>query len=191
LLSGNIGHKNRLKEVKKQTFLKKYGVENPAQSQKFKEKARQTCLKKYGVENSLSCPEVRSKAKQTMLQRYGVEHCTQNKEISLKAARSCNQIVDLVHWFSRETIPCRGSFELAFVNYCNKNHIDYNWQPQTFLMPSGKTYTPDCYLPDQDLWVEIKGFHRDDSAEKWEWFHKEYPNSEIWFERDLKEKGIL
>jgi len=76
-------------------------------------------------------------------------------------------------------------------NYLNKNKIDFNWQPQVFLMPNDKTYTPDFYLPDQNLWIEIKGYFRKDALEKWEWFHKNYFNSELWNKEKLVKMKIL
>ena len=131
------------------------------------------------------------KRKNTLLLKYGVDIPAKNKEIALKAARTANQITDLIHWFSKETIPCRGSYEVKVVQYFNQNKIDFNWQPQTFLMPDGKTYTPDCYLPDQDLWIEIKGYMRKDAESKWNWFRKEYPNSELWDKEKLLELKCL
>jgi hypothetical protein len=128
---------------------------------------------------------------ETMLKLYGVENCSQNTEIRLRAAQSANKITTLKHWFSNEDIKCQGGWEVEVVKYFNKNHIDFNWQIQTFIMPNGRTYTPDCYLPDQDLWIEIKGFFmKSTSKEKWEWFHKENPNSELWNKEKLKEMGI-
>ena len=60
-----------------------------------------------------------------------------------------------------------------------------------FTMTSGKVYICDCYLPERDLYIEIKGYFRKDAKEKWDWFHKEYPNSELWDKKKLKELGIL
>jgi len=77
------------------------------------------------------------------------------------------------------------------VEYFNKNKIDYNWHAQSFVMDDGRIYNPDCYLPDLDLWIEIKGYFWDDAEKKWDWFHKNYPNSELWNEKKLKELGIL
>jgi len=86
------------------------------------------------------------------------------------------------------------SFGLLLIKFCIENRgikIDYNWQPQIFTMPNGKTYRPDLYLPDSDVWIEIKGYFRKDAKIKWDWFHKEHPNSELWNEEKLKEMKIL
>lgn len=48
-------------EKRKETWLEKYGFDNPAKSEEVKEKGRQTCLNKYGVTNGGWAPEVRKK----------------------------------------------------------------------------------------------------------------------------------
>ncbi|KKK48559.1 hypothetical protein LCGC14_3143890, partial [marine sediment metagenome] len=124
-------------------------------SNEVKEKIKQTCLKKYGVECSFQSKEIKEKIKQTCLKRYGVENPSQNPEIALKQAKAQNNSFTLMHWYSHEEIVCVASYEKKTVEYFNKNKIDYNWQVQTFLMPNGKTFRPDCYLPDENKWIEI------------------------------------
>jgi len=40
-----------VRDKAKQTFIKRYGVDNPQKSKLIKEKTKQTCLQKYGVDN--------------------------------------------------------------------------------------------------------------------------------------------
>ena len=49
-------------------------------SEEFKEKRKQTWLEKYGVENPFQNKEVQEKIKQTNLEKYGVEHISQSKK---------------------------------------------------------------------------------------------------------------
>ena len=49
----------------------------------------------------------------------------------------------------------------------------------------------DAVLLDENKWIEIKGYFRDDAKEKWEWFCSKYPSSELWDQKRLKEIGIL
>lgn len=56
---------------KKQTCLKKYGVENPSQLKLVKEKKIQTSLKHYGVPHTTQASEIKNRIKQTNLKRYG------------------------------------------------------------------------------------------------------------------------
>ena len=54
------------------------------------------------------------------------------------------------------------------------------------------SYTPDFYLPSQDKYIEIKGWWRRDSEQRFEQFKKEYPNIKIdlLMKKDLKRLGI-
>jgi rubredoxin len=155
------------------------------------EKTKETMKKKYGVEHVLQSREIKEKQEKTMELRFGVRHPQQHPDLAIKSAKASNITHILRHWFSREEIVCQGSYEKATVEYFNRNHIDYLWQPKIFTMPNGKTYRPDCYLPDQDLWIEIKGYFRKDAQEKWQWFQSEYPNSELWDKQKLRSLKIL
>ena len=57
--------------VRKNTFMSRYGVENPMQMQSVKDKIKETCLEKYGVENPRQNKAVVDKARQTNIERYG------------------------------------------------------------------------------------------------------------------------
>lgn len=135
--------------------------------------------------------------KKTHIQRYGVEFPSQNKEIALKAAKSANDSVTLRHWKTTQEIVCRASYEIATVNYLNNNKIEYFWQPKIFetplLTPKGNkaTYCPDLFLINENKWIEIKGWFRSDALEKWNWFKSQYPNSDLWDKKKLKEIGII
>lgn len=61
--------KQSILEKRKQTNIKKYGVENLFQS---KEKIEQAMLKKYGVKRALQLKEFYNKRTQTMIEKYGV-----------------------------------------------------------------------------------------------------------------------
>ncbi len=73
----------------------------------------------------------------------------------------------------------------------NFHKIEYLWQPQIFKISNGKTYRPDLYLIDENKWVEIKGYFRQNAKEKWEWFITKNPTAELWDEKILKSKNIL
>lgn len=97
----------------------------------------------------------------------------------------------MIHWKTGRSIACQGGYEVAVVNWLNREKIDYDWQI-VFKMPDGSSYRIDLYLCDIDKFVEIKGFWRTErSKEKWDWFHATYPNSELWMKSELKQQGIL
>ena len=95
------------------------------------------------------------------------------------------------HWETGLPVVCVASYERRVVQWFSTHRVRYLWQATTFPMPDGRTYRPDAYLPDRDLWIEIKGYFWQHSGGKWDWFHNEHPNSELWDEAKLKELGIL
>ena len=109
------GHSNRdpkVKEKKRLTSLKNYGVENPNQSKLIKQKKKTTNLKNLGVENpsqsriiqnkkietsedryGVKYPNqsetIKNKTKTTLLERYGVDHISKIEEVKKKKIRTC------------------------------------------------------------------------------------------------------
>jgi hypothetical protein len=76
------------KEKAKQTNLKRYGVENPYQSEEIKNKIKKTNLERLGVEAPAQSRSVQEKAKKTNLERYGVENPYQSEEIKNKIKKT-------------------------------------------------------------------------------------------------------
>lgn len=76
-------------EKRKQTSLKKYGVEYALQNTKIKEKAKDTLFLNYGVEYPSHSKEIRDKFKNTCLKKWGVEHPSQSDIIKNKMKETC------------------------------------------------------------------------------------------------------
>ena len=58
----------------------------------------------------------------------------------------------------------KSSLEADYARYCEEKNINYIYEHKTFLVEIGKSkkaYTPDFYLPDQDLYIETKAIRRD------------------------------
>ena len=118
-------------------------------------------------------------------------------------AKNAKKSIVVNHWKTGENLVCVGSYELAFVIWLNENQIDFDWQipfKTDVLTSKGKksTYYVDAYIKTGELantYIEIKGtFNRKNGQIgklKWEWFHENYPNSQIWFRSDLLSRGIL
>lgn len=53
--------------------------------------------------------------------------------------------------------------EAAWAAYWDSVGVDYVHWPATCVMPSGRWYTPDFYLPDTDLIVEVKNGNASES----------------------------
>lgn len=109
----------------------------------------------------------------------------------IDAARALNNSYILYHWKTGSEIVCVASYEKAVVEYLNKNKINFRWQYKTFVMSGGNTYRPDLYLFSTRKWIEIKGYFREKNKKKWKWFHKKYPNSELWDKQKLEQMEIL
>jgi len=181
----------KIKETIRLQNIERYGVEYPQQRQEVREKLKKNNIEKYGYEYTLQIPEIRKSIEKTNLSRYGFRCSAQNHEVRMKQARSANQSKVARHWFSGEDIVCQGSCEYSTVIFLNSKYIDYLWQVQTFVMPDGRVYTPDFYLPDSNIWVEVKGYFFDDALEKCDWFQTIKPNSELWNKEKLKEMGVI
>jgi len=147
----------------------------------------------YDILRNKSChpKRIKEKIKKTYLKKYGVDHSSKDAFVALKTARNSNNSYILIHWKTNEELVCQASYEKAYVEHRNKNKINFEWQPEVFVMPNGRTYRPDSYEPDTDKWIEIKGYMRKDAQAKWDWFHGEHPNSELWDKAKLKEMRIL
>jgi len=82
-----VNHPSKLesiKEKKKRTLLKHYGVTHQSKSEIVKERKKLTTMIHYGVENPFQSEEIKKKIKQTNLERYGVENPFQSEEIKYK-----------------------------------------------------------------------------------------------------------
>ena len=74
--------------AKKVSFIKKYGVENPFQSDVVKEKIKETTLKNYGVEHISKSEYIKLKKKETSIKNYGVSHPLKTEIIKSKSKLS-------------------------------------------------------------------------------------------------------
>ena len=93
-----------IKDKIKETNLKKYGVENYSQTQEFQKKFKQTCLEKYGVDNPNKSQEIRNKTKQRYLERYGVDNPNKSQTIRNKTKQTCIGKYGVENPFQSESI---------------------------------------------------------------------------------------
>jgi len=76
-------------QKRKETNIKRYNCEFPAQSKIIQEKIKQTCLEKYGVESYLSTEKVKNELKNYCLLQYGVDNPVKSNEIKEKIKQTC------------------------------------------------------------------------------------------------------
>lgn len=84
----NPTQNKEIKEKQKSTLLERYGVEVPCKSSEIKNKLADTNLKKYGNTCSLHGTKQKIKTKKTWMKKYGASHPFKNKEITDKARDS-------------------------------------------------------------------------------------------------------
>lgn len=72
------------KEKIKKKLIEKYGVENVSQIPEVKQKKKDTCRKNFGVEWPMQSQIIRDKSKQTILDLYGVDNISKVPEIIKK-----------------------------------------------------------------------------------------------------------
>ena len=172
----------------KKINLEKYGNEYFFGSNVGKEKSKNAIRKIYGVDNIFQLEQIKKISRETNMRKLGVCNPQQNKQIALKTAKSCNNSYILCHWKTNEELVCVASYEKKVVEYLNQNKIDFEWQIPINI-PNGRVYFVDCYLIEQDKYIEIKGWFRKDALEKWNWFHENYPNSELWDKKKAQRDG--
>ncbi len=83
---GDEHYNNREKATK--TYLEKYGVENPFQSEDIKSKIKQVYQTKYGVDYPSQSPQIQDVRKINALKKYGVDHHSKLKNIQEKIINS-------------------------------------------------------------------------------------------------------
>jgi hypothetical protein len=105
-------------------------------------------------------------------------------------ALSCNRRQIIKHWRTGVDLVAVGSYEVFVVSLLNDFKIDYTWQC-CFKLNNGTRYYIDMYLPECDMYVEIKGMMRPDWVEKWTIFEEQYPNIKktVWGYEDMVKSG--
>lgn len=86
----------------------------------------------------------------------------------------------------------RSSYEVKFAFFLDCSGIEWEYEPIVFDL-GNSTYTPDFYIPQWDLYVEIKGWWRDRARKKFELFRQVYPNRtiKVLMKPELQELGII
>ena len=78
------GKKDCLNIKRKQSSLKKWGVDNPSKSDLIKSKQREKNIEKWGVEHYSKTDEYKDKIRETAISKWGVEHYSKTDEYKLK-----------------------------------------------------------------------------------------------------------
>lgn len=86
----------------------------------------------------------------------------------------------------------RSTWEILYAKYLDKNNIKWLYESKRFYFKDC-TYCPDFYLPDQDLYIEIKGYWRENTKKRFDLFKKNYSKIKIklLMQKDLEKLGVL
>lgn len=179
-----------------------------------------TLLKKFNIsinkpghflKNTKRTIEIRKKISQT--QRTGeYRFCVVcNKEIyrpkwTLQSAKdiTCSCRCSAINRFLKNThvhikyngTNFRSSWEANFAKWCDGSGIKWEYEKNKFLLKIANNYCyyiPDFYLPEFDVYIEIKGYWREVAKLKCKAFFEQYKNKNliIFEEGNLKEIGII
>ena len=122
-----------------------------------------------------------------------------------KAIMTMRSFKSVKHWKTNEICYPASGFEYAVLVWLCMNKYDFGWQipiQLPMLTPKLKRsviYNVDCFIksgPFANTFIEIKGTwsrrqNNDGGYAKWEWFHANYPNSQLWMRKDLIKLNII
>lgn len=55
-------------------------------------------------------------------------------------------------------VAMKSRLEASVAWLLDQLHMEWQYEPQSFLLPNGVNYWPDFYVPSHDLWVEARGY---------------------------------
>lgn len=92
--------------------------------------------------------------------------------------------------FEYKGIYFKSSWEQMVAKLMDRLNIEWLYEPKIFKVDK-YFYTPDFYLPELNLWLEVKGYQSDAFKTKWNFFKLFFPTAKllcnnITFEDDLR-----
>lgn len=76
-----------------------------------------------------------------------------------------------------ESIWLRSTYETRYAHILKRSNIKWLYEEKAFYIPTiDATYRPDFYLPEYDIWIEIKGYMSEIDKIKLTEFYKVYPH---------------
>lgn len=95
-------------------------------------------------------------------------------------------------WYYKNDLKIwlRSTYELRVAIILDSLGIEWEYENKTFDIPNSyTTYTPDFYLPEFDVWWEVKGWFREEAKQKMIKLlsHDKNIHLKIIFEKDIKE----
>jgi hypothetical protein len=142
-------HKEKLSKIMKNAWA----------SGDFKRKSKETCRQKYGTDHWMKISEAKLKFSDIFTGRkFSIET---RKKMSKSAAERIRtgkcKLNSNGNGYFRKDLNCyfRSNWEANFARICNYENLNWQYEPDTFFLKSGKTYTPDFKI--DNVYYEIKG----------------------------------
>ena len=147
----------------------------------FRKKVKQGYLDNHGVEHWTKTPEARKRLSEQG-KKYRVTEKTKLK-MRKSAAKRVREGRNKHAFFGRGGVRedlgfyVRSSWEANFARYLIHEGKDFKYEPDSFLLKSGRTYTPDFKVG--DIYYEVKGWWTARAKEKFEQFRLQYPDIKV------------
>lgn len=138
-----------------ETYIKKYGVDNPNKSKEVRDKIKSTCLDRYGVERVTMLDEYKEKVKNTCLIRYGVTNPMLNDEIKSKLSKSYIENYGC-DWIFKST-EIKEKIKNTMINKYGVEHpLQYEEFNEKCQNTKRKNHTWSTSKPEEELYLYIK-----------------------------------
>jgi hypothetical protein len=130
----DICTKNISKIKSKNTFISKYGVENPMLLDETKNKIKKTLLSKYGVTHQMLLSDTKDKIKNTLLSKYNVDHQLKSEQIKNNIKKTCLDKYGVEYIFQSKEFK-----EKSKCTSLKKYNVEYPCQSKEFKEKCKKT----------------------------------------------------
>lgn len=200
---GSLNYNNL--EKRKQTCLKKFGVDNPMKSKDIREKAKNTMLDRYGYECNFLDPEYRKRVREKPIQHYDdVIKVLDNGDFICSCSdpecSKCSEkqfTISYRNYYNRKfcfnTEVCTNKYPIGQLPTNNKDtniekfikdildkcNIEYQTNIRKIITP----YELDIYIPSKKIAIECNGRYWHTVEQKGDLYHEDKYNK-------CKKKGI-
>lgn len=120
---------------------------------------------------------------------YGKEQ--QSKTGSKVGLNNSSKRCNIYKWHyikNRKRINMRSGYEVMFAEILDKENLCWEYEPKCFKLDNGKRYTPDFFLPEQNIWVDVKGKFKESSKEKIEEFRNLGHKIDVVFIKEIEKR---
>ncbi len=110
---------------------------------------------------------------------------------SLHGLNNCTKQCSKRNWGIEKNgkfIRMRSGFEVMYAMILEKENIEWQYEPKRFKLSDGLRYTPDFFLPEQDLWIDVKGRLTDKAKRKHKLFMELGYNFNLVFINELEKR---